>query len=63
MGEAGYVTSYLALKSGLSVSCINKILSGNQVDATEEQIKKLCDVFGLTIESFYASDIFNNVHT
>ena len=51
----------LCSMSGVTQSTVNNIVSGRNNSATVSTIKKLCDGFGITIEDFFASDIFRNL--
>ena len=44
--------------SGVTQSTVNNIVSGRNHSATISTIKKLCDGFGITIQEFFASDLF-----
>ena len=44
--------------SGVTQSTVNNIISGRNHSATISTIKKLCDGFGITIQEFFASDLF-----
>ena len=43
---------------GLTQSTLNNIVSGRNNTTTISTIKKLCDGFGITIQEFFASDLF-----
>lgn len=44
--------------SGVTQSTINNIVSGRNNSATISTIKKLCDGLGITIQDFFASNLF-----
>ncbi|MBE6936913.1 MAG: helix-turn-helix transcriptional regulator [Ruminococcaceae bacterium] len=47
--------------SGVTQSTVNNIVSGRNNSATVSTIKKLCDGLDITIEDFFASDLFRNL--
>ena len=47
--------------SGVTQSTVNNIVSGRNNSATIATIKKLCDGLGITIQDFFASDLFCNL--
>lgn len=47
--------------SGVTQSTVNNIVSGRNNSATVATIKKLCDGLGITIQDFFASDLFCNL--
>ena len=44
--------------SGVTQSTVNNIVSGRNNSATIATIKKLCDCLRITIQDFFASDLF-----
>ena len=46
--------------SGVTQSTVNNIVSGRN-SATISTIKKLCDGLGITIQEFFASNLFANL--
>ena len=44
--------------SGVTQSTVNNIVSGRNRSATVSTIKKLCDGLGITIQEFFASELF-----
>lgn len=44
--------------SGVTQSTVNNIVSGRNNSATISTIKKLCDGLGITIQKFFASNLF-----
>jgi len=47
--------------SGVTQSTVNNIVSGRNNSATVATIKKLCDGLEITLEDFFASDLFRNL--
>ncbi len=47
--------------SGVTQSTVNNIVSGRNNSATISTIKKLCDGLDITIEEFFASELFRNL--
>ena len=47
--------------SGVTQSTVNNIISGRNRSATISTLKKLCDGFGITIQEFFASDLFTDL--
>lgn len=48
----------LCLLSGVTQSTVNNIVSGRNRSTTVSTVKKLCDGLGITIQDFFADDIF-----
>lgn len=44
--------------SGVTQSTVNNIVNGRNNSATISTIKKLCDGLEITLEDFFASDLF-----
>ncbi len=51
----------LSNMSGVTQSTVNNIVSGRNNSTTISTIKKLCDGLGITIEDFFASELFRNL--
>lgn len=51
----------LCSMSGVTQSTINNIVSGRNNSATISTIKKLCDGLAITIQEFFASNLFANL--
>ena len=51
----------LSSMSGVTQSTVNNIVSGRNNSATISTIKKLCDGLGITIQEFFASNLFANL--
>ena len=47
--------------SGVTQSTVNNIVSGRNNSATISTIKKLCDGLDITIQEFFASNLFANL--
>lgn len=47
--------------SGVTQSTVNNIVSGRNRSATISTIKKLCDGLGISIQAFFASELFDNL--
>ncbi len=48
----------LATISGITQSTLNNIIGGRNQSATVSTIKKICDGLEITIQDFFASDLF-----
>ena len=51
----------LCLLSGVTQSTVNNIISGRNRSTTVSTVKKLCDGLGITIQDFFADDIFTHL--
>lgn len=51
----------LCAMSGVTQSTVNNIINGRNNSATVSTVKKLCDGLGITIEEFFASDLFREL--
>ena len=51
----------LSNMSGVTQSTVNNIVSGRNNSATISTIKKLCDGLGITVEEFFASELFRGL--
>lgn len=47
--------------SGVTQSTVNNIVSGRNNSATISTIKKLCDGLDITIQEFFASNLFSDL--
>ena len=47
--------------SGVTQSTVNNIVSGRNNSTTVSTIQKLCDGLGITIEEFFASELFRGL--
>ena len=59
--ERGITVNRLCLMCGITQSTVNNIVSGRNNSATISTIKKLCDGLGITIQEFFASNLFANL--
>ena len=48
----------LCLLSGVTQSTVNNIISGRNRSTTVSTVKKLCDGLAITLQDFFADDIF-----
>ena len=51
----------LCTMSGVTQSTVNNIVSGRNNSATVSTVKKLCDGLGISIQDFFASDLFHGL--
>ena len=51
----------LADVSGVTQSTLNNIVSGRNKSTTVTTIKKLCDGLDITIDEFFAAELFRNL--
>ena len=51
----------LSSMSGVTQSTVNNIVSGRNHSATISTIKKLCDGMGITIQTFFQSELFEDL--
>ena len=51
----------LATESGITQSTLSNIISGRNNSTTISTIKKICDGLGITIQEFFASELFDNL--
>ncbi len=51
----------LSSMSGVTQSTVNNIVSGRNHSATISTIKKLCDGLGITIQTFFQSELFEDL--
>ena len=47
--------------SGVTQSTVNNIVNGRNNSTTIATIKKLCDGLGITIDTFFHSDVFSSL--
>ena len=47
--------------SGVTQSTVNNILSGRNRSTTVSTLQKLCDGLGISIRTFFDSDLFQNL--
>ena len=53
--------NHLCNISGVTQSTVNNIVSGRNRSATVATVKKLCDGLGITIQAFFASELFRDL--
>lgn len=51
----------LATISGITQSTLNNIVSGRNNSTTVATVKKICDGLGISVEDFFASQIFKDL--
>lgn len=51
----------LSIKSGVTQSTVQNIVSGRNHSTTVATIQKLCDGLGITITEFFQSDLFSDI--
>ena len=57
-----YITvNKLSTICGITQSTLNNIVSGRNNSATVSTIKKICDGLEISIQEFFAADIFNEL--
>lgn len=59
--ERDWTVNKLCTISGVTQSTVNNIISGRNHSATVATIKKLCDGCGISLEEFFASELFRNL--
>lgn len=59
--ERGLSVNKLSNISGVTQSTVNNIVSGRNHSTTVSTIKKLCDGLDITLEEFFASDLFRTL--
>lgn len=59
--EKGISINALCIKSGVTQSTVNNIVSRRNNSTTISTIKKLCDGLGITIQDFFNADVFYNL--
>ena len=60
-GERTISINKLCTISGVTQSTVNNIISGRNNSATVSTVKKLCDGLEITIQDFFASDLFKDL--
>lgn len=51
----------LSTMSGITQSTLNNIISGRNNSTTVATVKKICDGLGMSINDFFASDLFQDL--
>ena len=59
--ERGITVNRLCTISGVTQSTVNNIISGRNQTETLLTVKKLCDGLEITIQDFFASDLFRDL--
>ena len=59
--ERNITINKLSSLSGVTQSTVNNIVSGRNRSTTVSTVKKLCDGLGITIQDFFADDIFTHL--
>ena len=59
--ERGITVNKLCTISGVTQSTVNNIISGRNQTVTLLTVKKLCDGLEITIQDFFASDLFRDL--
>ena len=59
--ERGITVNRLCTISGVTQSTVNNIISGRNQTVTLLTVKKLCDGLEITIQDFFASDLFRDL--
>lgn len=57
----GITVNKLATESGITQSTLSNIISGRNNSTTISTIKKICDGLGISIQEFFASELFDNL--
>ena len=60
-GERGLTINKLCTLSGVTQSTVNNIISGRNQTVTLSTVKKLFDGLEITIQDFFASDLFQDL--
>lgn len=59
--ERNISVNKLCTISGVTQSTVNNIVNGRNNSTTISTIKKLCDGLDITVEDFFADEIFRNL--
>ena len=59
--ERSITVNKLATISGVTQSTLSNIMSGRNNSTTVSTIQKLCDGLGITIDTFFDCDMFQNI--
>lgn len=57
----GMTVNKLATESGVTQSTLNNIVSGRNNSTTISTIKKICDGLSISVQEFFASQLFDNL--
>lgn len=59
--EQNLSVNQLSIRSGVTQSTVNNIVSGRNHSTTISTIKKLCDGLDITVEEFFCSELFRHL--
>ena len=59
--EKGITLNKLSTICGITQSTLNNIVSGRNNSTTVSTVKKICDGLEITIQEFFASDLFSHL--
>lgn len=59
--ENNITVNRLATMSGITQSTLNNIVSGRNNSTTVATVKKICDGLSISVEDFFASDVFKGL--
>lgn len=59
--ENGITVNKLATESGITQSTLSNIISGRNNSTTVSTVKKICDGLGISVQEFFASELFYNL--
>ena len=59
--QNGISVNKLSTESGITQSTLSNIVSGRNNSTTISTIKKICDGLGISIQEFFASELFDNL--
>ena len=59
--ENNITVNRLATISGITQSTLNNIVSGRNNSTTVATVKKICDGLSISVEDFFASDVFKGL--
>lgn len=61
IAERGITVNRLAIKSGITQSTLQNITGGRNHSASVSTIQKLCDGLGISLRTFFDSDLFDGL--
>ena len=59
--DHGITLNKLSIICGITQSTLNNIVSGRNNTTTISTVKKICDGLEISIQDFFASDLFNDL--
>ena len=59
--DQGITVNKLAMRSGITQSTLNNITSGRNHSASIATIQKLCDGLGMSLRTFFDSELFDDL--